>query len=110
MRLRLLVPILALGAANGYAATLQCDASRRCDAYLKNCVDDSYIFIATVDPIRQAVVMGNTSIKADFSNPAEVSFAFSRYLFRLNRFEYSAILSTDGEVRSGWCKKIDHAW
>ena len=90
--------------------TLKCDADKRCDAYLKNCVQDSYAFTATVDPERQIVIMGSTSIKADFSNPVEVSFAFTKYTIRLNRFEYSATLTSEDEVRYGWCKKLAPAW
>jgi len=103
--------ILALVVSSaGAATTLNCDAKTRCDAYLKNCVEDSYTFTATVDPQRQVVVVGSNQVKADFSNAAEVSFIFTKYLVRLNRYEYSAILTTDGEVRYGQCKKVDPAW
>jgi hypothetical protein len=67
-------------------------------------------FTATVDPRRKIVVMGSTPIKADFSNPAEVSFVFTKYTVRINKFEYSATLTADDEVRYGWCKKVEPAW
>ena len=103
--------ILCIAASSAEASTtLKCDAYNRCDAYVKNCVRDPYAFIATIGPQRQVVVVGSTAIKADFSNPAEVSFVFTKYTIRLNRFEYSATLTTEGEVRYGQCKKMEPAW
>lgn len=97
--------------ANAVAdVTLKCEANTRCDAYLKNCTTDPYSFSVNVNPETKTVTMGTSQIKGDFSNPAEVVFIWTKYTFRVNRYEYSAILTTDNEVRHGWCKKVDPAW
>jgi hypothetical protein len=104
--------LLALAASASWASTtLRCEAKNRCDAFIKNCVEDPFTFTATVDPKRRIVILGGNKLKADFSNPAEVSFSFTKYLVRLNRHEYSAtLLATDGEVRYGQCMKVEPAW
>ena len=33
-----------------------------------------------------------------------------KYTVRVNRYEYSVVLSADDEVRYGWCKKVEPAW
>ena len=90
--------------------TLQCDANRKCDAYVKNCSNSSYNFSVFIAPEDKSVTFGSTKIKADFSNPAEVSFNHIGYTFYINKHEYSATLANQTEVRRGWCKKVDSAW
>ena len=102
--------LMFVASAAGASVTLNCDARTRCDAYLKNCVEDPYNFSATVDPQHQVVYVGSIKVKADFSNPAEVFFSFTKYQIRLNRYEYSVTLTAEGEVRYGYCRKIEPAW
>ena len=90
--------------------TLQCEVYTRCDGYLKNCVTDPYSFSVNIDPNNRRVTMGSSQLTADFSNPAEVAFVFTKYTFRINRYEYSAILTAENEVRHGWCAKMEPAW
>ncbi|PML91943.1 hypothetical protein [Vibrio breoganii] len=92
------------------AVTLQCDASKLCDAYFKNCSNSSYKFSIFIDPQDKIVIFGSTKIQADFSNPAEVSFKHVDYTFYINKHEYSATLANSTEVRSGLCKKVEPAW
>jgi hypothetical protein len=56
------------------------------------------------------VTVGSSQIKADFSNPAEVSFPFTKYTVLINRYEYSAHFVSNEEVRIGWCTKVEPAW
>ncbi len=90
--------------------TLQCEANRKCDAYLKNCTNAPYSFSVFIDPQNNSVTMGSSKIQADFGNPAEVSFKHIGYTFYINKHEYSAILANKTETRNGWCKKVDPAW
>jgi len=100
---------LACSAVNANP-TLVCEANTRCDAYLKNCVSDPYSLSVVVNPKNNSVTLGNRQIEADFSVPDEVSFVVTKYTVRLNRNEYSAVLTADGEVRYGRCKRIEPAW
>lgn len=105
------VVLLAFASATAAAdVTLKCEVNTRCDAYVKNCVNDPYSFSVNVDPENKSVTIGSGQIKADFSNPAEVVFVWTKYTFRMNRYEYSAILTAENEVRHGWCKKVAPAW
>lgn len=90
--------------------TLKCEANTRCDGYLKNCTVDPYSFSVNIDPKNGRVTVGSKQIKADFSNAAEVSFAFTDYQVHINKFEYSVVLIRDNEVRHGWCAKVEPAW
>lgn len=105
------VVLLAFASATAAAdVTLKCEVNTRCDAYVKNCVNDPYSFSVNVDPENKSVTIGSGQIKADFSNPAEVVFVWTKYTFRMNRYEYSAILTAENEVRHGCCKKVAPAW
>jgi len=90
--------------------TLKCEVNTRCDGHLKNCVTEPYSFSVNIAPAKRSVTMGSSQIKADFSNPAEVVFSFTTYTFRINKYEYSATLSSEKEVRYGWCAKTEPAW
>lgn len=90
--------------------TLKCEANKRCDGYLMNCINEPYSFSVNIDSKRGVVTMGSRQIKADFSNSAEVVFAFTNYSFHINRYEYTAILTAENEVRHGLCTKIEPAW
>ena len=108
----LLSGLLFLGASTAAQAdvTLKCETNQRCDSYLNNCVNDPYSFSVNVDPKREVVTIGSKQIKADFSNPAEVTFVFTNFTYYINRYEYSAVLTTEKEVRHGFCSKIEPAW
>ena len=111
--MRLILVVLFMFCMSATAAadvTLKCEANTRCDAYVKNCVKDPYSFTVNVDPQNGWVTMGSRKIKADFSNPAEVVYIFTKYTFYINRYEYSTHLTTDNEVRYGWCSKVEPAW
>lgn len=101
--------VMLAGPAFG-AVTLKCDAAQRCDGYIKNCVADPYSLTVHVEPEKGVVTIGSRQIKADFSNPAEVSFPFTKYTVMINRYEYSAHFVSENEVRIGWCKKVEPAW
>ena len=90
--------------------TLKCEVNTRCDGYLKNCVTDPYSFSVNIDPKNSMVTMGARQIKADFSNPAEVTFVFTKYTFSIDKYEYSVHLTAENEVRYGWCVKAEPAW
>lgn len=99
-----------LSATAAADVTLKCEVNTRCDGYLKNCVTEPYSFSVNIAPAKHSVTMGSSQIKADFSNPSEVVFSFTKYTFRINKYEYSAILSSENEVRHGWCTKTEPAW
>jgi hypothetical protein len=89
--------------------TLRCEAHRLCDAYAKNCVTDPYTIAVNVDPKAKIVAIGKP-IKADFSNPAEVTFEYLQHKITINKFDYSIIAYNQNEVRMGLCSKIEPAW
>lgn len=109
---RMLVSLVSLCiAAPAYAdVTLRCDAKTRCDGFLKNCVAEQFVFSVNIDPSTGTVTIGSNRFKADFSNPAQVTFPFTKYSVTINRYEYSAILASESEVRYGSCTKVDPAW
>jgi hypothetical protein len=102
--------LLCVSATAAADVTLKCEVNTRCDGYLKNCVTDPYSFSVNIDPDNHRVTMGSSQIKADFSNLTEVAFHFTKYTFHINKYEYSAILSAENEVRYGWCAKVEPAW
>lgn len=97
-------------AATAADITLKCAVDTRCDGYLKNCVTDAYALTVNIDPVKKRVIVGNSEIVADFSNKAEVVFTYLNFRVSINKYEYSAILSTPNEVRHGRCSKIPPAW
>lgn len=111
MRTLLIASLLALTAGVAVGdVTLKCDSDKRCDGYLKNCVADLYSLTVHINPEKGFVTVGGRQIKADFSNPAEVSFPFTKYTVYINRYEYSAHFVSKEEVRIGWCTKVEPAW
>jgi hypothetical protein len=111
MRPLLVSPVLILVAGAAFGdVTLKCDAEQRCDGYLKNCVVDPYSLTVHIEPEKGLVTVGSRQIKADFSNPAEVAFPFTKYKVLINRYEHSAHFVSQEEVRIGWCKKVEPAW
>lgn len=111
MRILLVAPLMALTSGVAIAdVTLKCDVEKRCDGYLKNCVSDPYGLTVHIEPEKGLVTVGSRRIKADFSNPTEVSFPFTKYTVRINRYEYSAEFVSKEEVRIGWCTRVEPAW
>jgi|SoimicMinimDraft_4_1059732.scaffolds.fasta_scaffold02747_4 hypothetical protein len=111
MRPLLAISFLCISTAAVADVTLKCEANALCDGYLKTCALDPYPpFSVTVSPESKTVTVGGRQLKADFSNPAEVSFSWLKYTVRMNRYEYSVILAAEDEVRYGWCKKVEPAW
>ncbi|BBM67857.1 MULTISPECIES: hypothetical protein [Vibrio] len=89
---------------------LQCDVSTKCNAYVKNCEKSPYQFSVFIEPDNKMVILGNTNIHADFTNQSEVTFQHIGYTFSINKYEYSATLTNQEEVRFGTCKKVEPAW
>jgi hypothetical protein len=77
---------------------------------MKNCVAEPYSLTVHIEPEKGLVTVGSRQIEADFSNPAEVSFPFTKYTVHVNRYEYSATFVSKDEVRIAWCQKVEPAW
>lgn len=111
MKSPLIAPVLLLISSLAVAGvTLKCDSYKKCDGYLENCVADLYSLTVHIEPKNELVIVGSKRIKADFSNAAEVSFPFTKYIVHINRYEYSAVFVSEDEVRVGWCTKVKPAW
>jgi hypothetical protein len=89
---------------------LKCDTARLCDAYLENCTDSPYGFVVAINPNESSVVMGGKQISANFTDEGEVLFSHLGYTVSINKYEFSATLYNEKEVRIGSCKKIVPEW
>jgi hypothetical protein len=90
--------------------TLKCSSKDRCDGRIENCVNDPLTFVVNINPSKKLVSLGSSALKADFSNPAKVSFPYLGYTVDINKHESSVVLYNQNEVRTGSCLKVDPAW
>lgn len=90
--------------------TLKCTATQLCDAYVENCTVSPYGFVVAINPNESSVVMGGKQISANFTDEGEVLFRHLGYTININKYEFSAILYNEKEVRIGSCKKTVSAW
>ncbi|MDA8782225.1 hypothetical protein N9N16_03355 [Porticoccaceae bacterium] len=89
--------------------TLKCTITQLCDAYVENCTVSPYGFVVAINPNESSVVMGGKQISANFTDE-EVLFRHLGYTININKYEFSAILYNEKEVRIGSCKKTVTAW
>ena len=90
--------------------TLKCTATRLCDANVENCTVSPYDFVVAINPNESSVVMGGKQISANFTDEGEVHFRHLGYRIHINKYEFSATLFNEKEVRLGSCKKAVPAW
>lgn len=92
------------------AIVMACETNTRCDGYVANCTSATDSLTVAINPTKQSVSIGGRQIKADFTNPDEVSFPFLNNKVLINRNEYSIIIFNQSEVSFGSCKIVNPAW
>lgn len=106
---RLLLALLLISPvsfAHSVIAPLDCDVSRLCVGYLKNCTVSPCSFLVDINPDENNVVIEGKKIFANFSDEGKVRFSHLGYTVELDKYEFSAILYNEKQVRSGWYKKL----
>ncbi|MFK4705609.1 hypothetical protein ABIC83_002448 [Roseateles asaccharophilus] len=110
----LAVTVATLAACAGTVAqpatTLRCDVSKRCDGFVQNCTTDPLFLNVELNPAAETVTIDGVAKTAVFSKDGKATFHWNKFRVELDKFEWSAMLTSADEVRFGKCVAVRPAW